>query len=429
MKKYQAYKDSGVEWIGEIPSHWLLSKVKYQSEIFGRIGYRGYTVNDIVDKDSGVVTISPSNIFNDKFNLNQVTYLSFEKYHESPEIQIFENDIILVKTGSTIGKTSIIPRNVPEMTINPQLVVLKKLKPFPKYLYYQTTCDFFKGSFVVEQTGSSTPTISQEKIYNFPLLSPPLPEQQQIVTYLDRKTQQIDDLIQHKETKIELLKEKRTSLINHVVTKGLDPNVEMKDSGVEWIGEVPSHWEFTPLKRMVSIGNGRDYKHIQVEDGGYPVLGTGGVFSRCSDYLHIGPSVLLGRKGTIDKPLFIEEPFWTSDTIYFTVINENKIIPKLLFFLVHQIPFGFFSYGSAIPSMTKTDYEEMRFPVAPMDEQKIVLDYIILHKNEIDELIELEQDKIKLLKEYRQSLISEVVTGKIRVCEEDLSVELKNELV
>jgi type I restriction enzyme S subunit len=212
-------KDSGVEWIGKIPEHWTKSKVKYVSTIFGRIGYRGYTVEDIVSEGEGVITISPSNIKNDIFTIEgENTFLSYVKYEESPEIQIFTNDIILVKTGSTIGKTSIIPCDVPKMTINPQLVVLKELKIDNKYFYYQTVCEYFKKSFLVEQTGSTTPTISQEKINGFPILIPSRQEQLQIVEHLDSKIIEIDDLVQLEQKKIDLLKEYRQSLISEVVT-------------------------------------------------------------------------------------------------------------------------------------------------------------------------------------------------------------------
>ena len=211
-------KNSGIKWIGEIPSGWSKKKMKHIVNIFGRIGYRGYTTEDIVDEGDGVITISPSNIFEDKFSTDNSTYLSWEKYHESPEIQIFTNDIILVKTGSTIGKTSIIPENVPEMTINPQLIVLKNIKIYPKYLYYQTVCKFIKESFDVEQTGSSTPTISQEKVKTFPILEPPISEQQQIVEFLDEQTELIDKNISIEERRIELLKEYKQSLISEVVT-------------------------------------------------------------------------------------------------------------------------------------------------------------------------------------------------------------------
>lgn len=216
-------KDSGVEWIGEIPEHWEITRVKYVTQIFGRIGYRGYTIEDIVNEGEGVITISPSNIQKDIFTLDtSITYLSYEKYYQSPEIMIFPNDVLLVKTGSTIGKTSIVPSNVPEMTINPQLVVLKNIKIDNRFLYYQTTCDFFKISFFVEQTGSTTPTISQEKINNFPLVVPSKIEQQQIVEYLDNRTKEIDDLMSLEQKKIEVLKEYRQSLISEIITGKID---------------------------------------------------------------------------------------------------------------------------------------------------------------------------------------------------------------
>jgi type I restriction enzyme, S subunit len=227
LKPNVEMKESGIEWIGEIPSGWGTSKIKYETEIFGRIGYRGYTTEDIVDEGEGVITISPGNIKNDKFNMDDVTYLSFEKYYESPEIMIFSNDIIIVKTGSTIGKVSIIPKNTPEMTLNPQLIVLKNKKINSKYLYYQTTCRFIKDSFIVEQTGSTTPTISQEKINNFYILKPPPQEQQQIVDYLDKETLKIDKLVDIESKRIDLLKEYRQSIISEVVTGKVDVRDEV----------------------------------------------------------------------------------------------------------------------------------------------------------------------------------------------------------
>ena len=182
-----------------------------------------------------------------------------------------------------------------------------------------------------------------------------------------------------------------------------------KDSGVEWIGEIPREWEITKMKYLVVIGNGRDFKDIEVEEGGFPVLGTGGEFSRCSDYLYKGPSVLLGRKGTINKPQIIYEPFWTSDTLYYTIINQN-ILPELLFHLVNQIQFDFYEYGSTIPSMTKTDYEDMKFTLPPLKEQQEIVSYLDKKTSSIDSLIQSKEKKITLLKEKRTSLINQVVT-------------------
>jgi type I restriction enzyme S subunit len=212
-------KNSGIDWIGDIPEGWGVKKLKGVCQIFGRIGFRGYTTEDIVEEGEGAITISPSNIKNDVFSIQgENTFISWDKYYESPEIMIYEDDIIIVKTGSTIGKTAIIPEVGREMTINPQLIVLKNILIDNKYLFHQTTCAFIKNSFFVEQTGSTTPTISQEKINNFPILEPPLQEQKHISNYLDQKTKEIDDLIASEKMRVELLKEYRQSLISEVVT-------------------------------------------------------------------------------------------------------------------------------------------------------------------------------------------------------------------
>lgn len=212
-------KSSGVEWIGDVPEGWEVKRLKHVADIFGRIGFRGYTVNDIVEEGQGVITLSPGNIKNDSLTLDTAAYLSFEKYYESPEIMIFPEDIVLVKTGSTIGKTAIIPQNTPEMTLNPQLVVLKDLKVLPKFLYYQTTCPFFKNMFEVEQTGGTTPTISQEKINSFPVVVPPqIEEQKEVVNFIDQKTAQIDTAISGIRQEIALLQEYRQALIFEAVT-------------------------------------------------------------------------------------------------------------------------------------------------------------------------------------------------------------------
>jgi type I restriction enzyme S subunit len=163
------------------------------------------------------------------------------------------------------------------------------------------------------------------------------------------------------------------------------------------------------MKYLCSIGNGKDYSHIQLEEGGYPVLGTGGEFARCSDYLYEGPSVLLGRKGTIDNPLYINEPFWTSDTLYYTIIRPS-VLPMFLYHSVHQIPFDEYEYGSTIPSMTKTQYENMRFPLPPLPEQEQIVSFLDEKTSKIDDLIKKKEQKIELLKEYRTSLINRVIT-------------------
>lgn len=183
-----------------------------------------------------------------------------------------------------------------------------------------------------------------------------------------------------------------------------------KPSGVEWIGDIPAHWQMVMFKFLAGIEGGKDYKEYVVDEGGFPVYGTGGEFARCSKFLFNGDlSILLGRKGTVDNPIIVKGPFWTSDTVYYTLIRDI-IKCRFLFFLVKQIPFELYTYGSAIPSMTKTDYEEMVFPLPPLPEQSQIVAYLDRKTALIDSLIAKTERKIALLKEKRTALINQAVT-------------------
>ena len=256
--------------------------------------------------------------------------------------------------------------------------------------------------------------IPMEKLGNHFLPIPPREEQKQIVDFLDKKTTHIEKLIKKIEQKIELLKEQRTSLINEVVTKGINPDVEMKDSGIVWLGEIPSHWETTKLKYLFSLFGGKDVKNIQDDNGRYPIFGTGGEIDRSKEYLYNKRTVLLGRKGTIDRPFLVDEPFWVSDVMYFTV-QKTDMTPDYLLYLLNTFPFDFYVYGSTQPSMNRRDYENHFFPVPPKEEQQKIKQYLDEKTKDIDEKTFKEERRIELLKEYKQSLISEVVTGKKRV--------------
>ena len=184
---------------------------------------------------------------------------------------------------------------------------------------------------------------------------------------------------------------------------------EMKDSGVEWIGEIPNNWNICRLKNYAFIMNGADYKDIQDDSGVYPVIGSGGEFDRATKYLYEGESVLLGRKGTIDKPRYINGAFWTVDTMYYTKIKDIGIA-KYLYYLCTQIQFDFYQYGSAVPSMTQRDLNSVCFPLPGISEQRRIADYLDAKCSQIDAIIEKQQTIIEKLKEYKLSVITEVVT-------------------
>lgn len=210
-------KESGIEWIGEIPEHWTVCRIKNAADLFGRIGFRGYTSDDLNKDGIGAITLSPSNMLPMGMDYSSVTYLSWMKYEESPEIKIRNGDILMVKTGSSYGKVSYVESLPREATINPQILRIVAHSG-SKHLAYFLQTPLFLYQVEGGVVGGTIPTISQEKINNFIILMPPLSEREEISDYLDTKCTEIDNLISIKLSKIDSLKEYKKSIIYEYVT-------------------------------------------------------------------------------------------------------------------------------------------------------------------------------------------------------------------
>ena len=210
-------KGSGIEWIGEVPEEWEISKVKYIANVCGRIGYRGYTTNDLVSAGEGALTIGGKHITHNYLNLSDPDYISWEKYYESPEIMLEKGDIVMAQRGS-LGKSALIDREIGEATINPSLVILKRIKANGVFLHYYLISNMMQDYINLINTATAVPMISQNQIENIPVALPPLSEQQAIVSYLDSETSKIDSRIAKRRKQIELLQEYKQALITAAVT-------------------------------------------------------------------------------------------------------------------------------------------------------------------------------------------------------------------
>lgn len=291
MKRYKEYKDSGVQWLGEIPEEWETRRVKFLcSEITDGSHFSPPTL------DEGRKYVTVRDVYNDKVNLKNASCISQEDFDIlsnngcRPKI----GDVLLAKDG-TVGRTAIVASN--DFVALSSLGILSPLKGVhSKYLKYLLDGNSLQKQMLAAMAGSALRRITITKINNFWGIMPPLSEQQSIASFLDAKTKPIDDIISKREKQIELLEEMKSAIISHAVTKGLNPDAKMKDSGIEWIGEIPEGWNAIPLKRIIYFHNGSDYKDIQQDDG-YPVIGSGGQFAYASKYLYDGESVLFGRKG------------------------------------------------------------------------------------------------------------------------------------
>ena len=280
-----------------------------------------------------------------------------------------------------------------------------------KFLYYALLSKDFTDQFFLNMTGLiggvTTSTLKNLKV----TVPVNIEEQHRIATYLDTKTSQIDALITNVHQQIEKLKAYKQSLITQVVTKGLNPAVAMKDSGVEWIGEIPEGWGVVQTKYCATINHGTDPK----TEGNIPVYGSGaGSFKTCGEFKE-GPAVLVGRKGaTLHIPHYIEGKYWNVDTAFDVVTNSRYHI-KFYYYAATSFDYKRYMSQTTLPGMTQTAYRNMYLPYPDKEEQHHIAIYLDTKCSQIDQLLALKQAKITKLEQYKKSLIYEYVTGKKEV--------------
>ena len=411
MESYDSYKDSGVEWIGEIPFDWNITRSKYYFENRVEKNNEDEPLLSVTQNKSVVRRDElETNVWNPDSDISG--YKLIKKGDFVISLRTFEGGIELSEIQGIVS---------------PVYSVLK-LKKEVNRRYYK---HLFKSNTFITELNKVTTGIRQGKNISFDDFSnisipvPSINEQSSIGRYLDNKTSLIDSLIEKTQLKTELLKEKRTSLINEVVTKGLNPNVEMKDSGVEWIGEIPSHWEVIKLKYFCELINEKgtpNNDEIKISPENVE-SNTGVCFNLYSEYSGEGVKfiehdILLNKlRLYLKKVLFSEfEGFSMGEMI---VLRIRMGVPKYYFrTLFHQGLIDVLdnqSTGVKLPRVSPELIMNTNFPVPPISEQNEIVSYLDEQTQLIDKTISIEEKRIELLKEYRHSLISEVVTGKRKV--------------
>ena len=442
MNRYDSYKDSGVEWIGEIPSVWKFGKMKYQ--LSNNDG--GVWGSDVENENDGTVVIRSTEITIDgQWDLSN----PMKRILTDSEIEktlLYSGDIVLTKSSGSpnhIGKSVIVNSEVENLKCcYSNFVQRLRFRNYNSKLYHY----ILNNHVVREQYRYLTQTTTGLGNLNGTTLNEvflpfiPLSEQQQIVTFLDTKTSLIDSLIEKTQRKIELLKEKRTSLINEVVTKGLNPNVEMKDSGVEWIGEIPKGWRIGKLYQYSEMSNGstpsRD-KPEYWENGTIPWMSSGeinkkkirdidgritqeGFENSSTKILPIGTVMMgLNGQGKTKGTVGILEIETTCNQSLCGMIFKDDMYPMFSYYFLDSQYYhirGLVGEGQR-EGISVSFLGRYPLVVPPISEQQQIVEYLDEQTQLIDNTTSIEEKRIELLKEYRQSLISEVVTGKRKVVE------------
>jgi type I restriction enzyme S subunit len=442
MKKYDNYKDSGVEWIGNIPEKWSYSALKWYALIYSG----GTPSKDVEDYwINGTIPWLNSGSVNQGDVIEASEFITEDALKNSSAKWVPNDSLIMALAGQ--GKTKGMVAQVKfNTTCNQSLgVIVPNEKIDNRYLLY-----WLRNNYQNIRNlggGDKRDGLNLVMLGSIPIPIPNIKEQKSISNYLDHKTSQIDHLIAKKEQFIKLLEEERVAVINQAVTKGLDPNVPMKDSGVEWLGEIPKHWFIVPLKRVIEVRDGTHDtpEYVQNKLNSYPLITSKDFDGDKINFLnakmiserdHLAISKRSGVKsgdvlmsmigGNIGKSLIIgEQDTFSIKNVALFITRDNIFLAKYLRYyfdsglLNKQIELK--SRGGAQGFLSLGDIRNLIFFKFDFEELIIIIKYLDKKTAEISKVISKVKQEIDLLKEYKTALISEVVTGKVDVRNEKLN--------
>lgn len=445
MKRYAEYKDSGVEWIGEIPTDW---KVKKFNSVCA-------TITDYVasgsfadlrenvkyyDDENYAMLIRTTDVSGKSESVTPV-YVDEQAYSFLSNSNLFGGEIILPNIGASVGDVYIVPKLYERMTLAPNSIMFKS-NYVDKYYYYYFCSKAGRESVIRLAQSAAQPKFNKTELRQLKVTVPTYKTQQDIVEFLDQKTSDLDALIADKQKLTELLKEKRQAIISEVVTKGLDKTGKMKDSGIEWIGEIPGGWKVTKIKYNTYVKGRIGWQGLKTDEfidkGAYLVTGTDIMNGRISwdTCYHIGDEryneapeiqlknddLLITKDGTIGKIAIVKDmPYKAilNSGLFVTRPLEDAYTTSYMYWLLNSKVFwdyyGYLETGSTIKHLYQETFENFSFPLPSVDEQTGIVFYLEQKTSAIDSLITDITTQIEKLKEYRQSIISEAVTGKVAI--------------
>lgn len=432
MEKYDNYKDSGIEWIGEIPEHWKISRIKFYLDY-----QKGKNPKELkfIETEETEVYLAMDYL---RGNPKQMLYVEdVESY-----VKVDDNEILLLWDGSNAGEFVLSKKGILSSTM--AVLNLKNIQKNFSWYYFK----HFEPQLKESTIGMGVPHVNGEELKNGLIAIPPPEEQTAIANYLDRKTTEIDELIADKKRLLELYEEEKTAIINQAVTKGINPDVPLKDSGIEWLGEIPEHWGVKKIKHLLKKKKGAlktgpfgsQLKTSDLDDNGeYKVYTQRNVldndfikgedridekkFLTLKDFLVEDGDILFTSRGTIGKcnvlPSEAEAGILHPCLIRIQIDRELVCEEWILNYANNSSYFldnvKFESNSTIIDVIYGGTLKEIVLPLAPLEEQQSIVAYIETECALIDAKTENTKKLIDLLTEYRTVLISEVVTGKIEV--------------
>lgn len=418
MKQYDSYKDSGVEWIGEVPSHWEVMPLKFTGTFGNGLTY---SPKDVVD--NGILVLRSSNIQNSSLSFEDNVYVS----NVSKALLVQKGEVIICsRNGSAalVGKSAFIDKDINATFGAFMMRYIPKINKKYGFYLFQTAIGRYKGYFATTTINQLTKsTIGEMKV---PLAN--TEEQNAMVTYLDKKCSEIDKVISAQQKRIALLQELKQSVITHAVTKGLNQNVEMDAAEEGWINRIPASWGKAKLKYYIHLVNGRAYSQPELlSEGKYKVLRVGNFFTNDTWYysnLELEEDKYCNNGDLLYAWSASFGPYiWNQDkTIYhyhiWKVCYKECMDKMFVYYLLKAITNFKLGdiHGSTMVHITMESMNNSVIPIPSFDEQKDIATFLDKKCASIDNALTKAQHQVELLQEYKQSLITEVVTGKRKVC-------------
>lgn len=428
LKPYPKYKPSGVEWLGAIAECWNVSPLKYL--VSTPITDGPHETPEIFDV--GVPFVSAEAVSGGRINFDKIRGCISEEDHKrfSRKYKPQLGDIYLIKSGATTGRVAMVETNnefniwspLAAIRCNPKLVDRQ-------FLFFYMQSSEFQTGIALSWSFGTQQNIGMGIIQNLRVPVPTVTEQRSIAAFLDRETGRIDRLVAKKRELIERLKEKRTALISRTVTRGLPldearaaglpTNPRLKPSGIDWLGNIPEHWEVKRLGFLCVLESGESITSEVIAEGGdFPVYGGNGFRGYYHQFTHDGQFVLIGRQGALCGNInYGNGKFWASEHALI-VIPTTQWDVVWMGELLRSMNLGRHSVTAAQPGLAAEMLRRLRVPVPPRHEQTAIAKYLNAETTKLDALVTKVEEAIERLQEYRTALITAAVTGKIDVREE-----------
>jgi len=413
-------KDSGINWIGTMPNDWKVKKIKYIGELNGRIGWQGLTSNEYIDE--GPFLITGTDFKDGRIDWDTCVHIDHSRWEEAKKIQIKNGDLLITKDG-TVGKVAIVENLEGLASLNSGVLKIDLKEGYlAKFLFYVLQSDVFWTWFNYTSSGNSTILHLYEKDFNnFTFSIPDKDEQEVIINFLDSNVGSINLKISKIEKQIKILKEYIKSLVSETITKGLEKNVEYKDTSIDWIGKIPANWSIKRLKHLFYIYAGgdidySDYDEAENEIQKYPILSNSlehdGVIGYTSKFRFEGDTITVTGRGLVGVAvprnfkfypvvrLLVGEPKDRDDVRYFSYcINSANVIGD----------------QTAMAQLTREKLGDIKVPYPLKKIQIEIANFLDTEVSKINHVIETKEQQITKLIDYKNSLVYEYVTGKKRV--------------